>query len=111
MASSCLQEARISPQDFIHEAAKRNEDAVLLTLWPRHVSPRNPKHGPFPDAGGYIQHFIAANWNIQDIVTLDNPMLQNLPRGIIANNYDNNHIQSFNRLVSNKLLCFTLRYR
>lgn len=97
---SSLQEARITPQEFIQEAVQRNVDAVLLTLWPRQVTPRNPNQGPFPDAGGYIQEFITAQWNIQDIVTIDNPTLLNIPPNINTRNFNNNHAQPFNILVN-----------
>ena len=97
---SSLQEARITPQDFIQEASQKNIDAVLVTLWPRRVTPRTGNQNRFPDAGGYIQEFINAGWNIQDLVTLDNPILQNIPGGINTRNFNNNHAQPFNSLVS-----------
>lgn len=93
---SSLQEARITPQEYIREARRRNKDAVLLTLWPRAVRPRSGNPHRFPNAHGYIQEFLLAGWRIQDVVTLNNPPGLTLPAGVTSTNFNNVHTNPFN---------------
>ena len=97
---SSLQEARITPQEYIGEAKLRNTDAVLLTLWPRAVSPRSGNPNRFPNAHGYIQEFLNEGWSIQDVVTLNNPLTLSLPPKLSSTNFNNVHTNPFNVFVA-----------
>lgn len=61
-----LQEAHISPQDFIQEANNAAYSNVLVPLWISNF----PGPPSFPHGAHYIQDFLNANWHIQAVVAL-----------------------------------------
>lgn len=65
---SSLQESRISPQQFVTDLNTVGYSYVLVSLWIR------SGHGQ-PDGLTYLNAFISAGWNVQDIVVLGTPQL------------------------------------
>lgn len=98
--NSSLQEARVSPQEFIDDIARQKVDAALCTLWPRSCR----SHGiTYPDAFGYVQAFQAAGWDIQPIVILAINDLQisvSLPDGVRTEVFRNYKTKPFNPLAA-----------
>ena len=70
---SSLQESDISPQDFIREVQNGNYQNVLVGLW------INQGNGQ-PNGVNYIQEFLNAGWNINQIVILGANNVPNLPQ-------------------------------
>ena len=93
---SSLQEAGITPQEFIATVTEQNVDAVLLTLWPQG---RRSKGVQYPDAAGYIDDFIAAGWKIRPVVLLSSSgstLTVSLPAGTRSAHFVNDHAVPFN---------------
>lgn len=96
---SSLQEALITPAQFITEVQNENVGAALLALLPRSSTrtvPGRAKRVLFPDPYGYIRSFIAAGWNIQDIATINDPKISYLPPSLNVRNFTNSSAQPFN---------------
>ena len=64
---SSLQESKITPDDFINEMTSGGYDNVLVTLW---ISQRFTSTGVYPAGVDYLHAFVAAGWNIAQIVVL-----------------------------------------
>lgn len=96
---SSLQEAGISPIDFIADVSARNVDSVLLSLWPRSKRSREIL---FPGPDLYIQAFQKAGWKIQPVAILDRgqPPMVTLSTGIQSNRFSNLSSMPFNSLVA-----------
>lgn len=62
-----LQETRVSPADFLNEAAGKRCDGVLFCLWPT-AHPLEP--AAYPDAQAYIAHLQAAGWHFRSMAVL-----------------------------------------
>jgi hypothetical protein len=102
---SSLQEASISPTDFIADVSTKKVNSVLLTLWPRSKRSREVLY-PGPDL--YIQAFQQAGWQIQPVAILDRGQMPNfvLPAGVKSNQFQNLPSMPFNSLVARVRSCW-----
>lgn len=81
---SALQESRINPQQFINEINTNVYQNVLVGLW------IDQSRGQ-PNGLSYINDFIQAGWNIQNIVVLGTSQLPYpLPASLSTPTYINN---------------------
>jgi hypothetical protein len=90
---SSLQESRISPQNFISEISQDNYQNVLVSLW---VSNGNGQ----PNGYTYIQDFVHAGWNIQEIVVLG---VNNFPNNLPENTPNPRFIPNSQNLPANQI--------
>lgn len=90
---SSLQESKISPQAFIREVNQNRYPNVLVCLW---ISQGRGQ----PTGETYIQNFLNAGWNIQQIVILG---ANNLPYNLPQNTTHPNYIPNSQNLPANHI--------
>ena len=99
-----LQEAEITPPDFVNKIANVNQyrnklgySPVSNILIPLRISAVNG----FPDGAVYLQHFIQVGWNIQPIFVLGATALPiGLPSGVPAHLISNSTTIPVNQIAS-----------
>ncbi len=90
---SSFQESKMSSQDFIGKVNENNYSNVLVALW---VSKGNKQ----PNGFTYIQDFLDASYNIQQIVVLGT---NNLPYDLPKNTPNPNYIHNSQNLPANRI--------